>query len=101
VGTRLQLQAFLEVLLGSDAVFFQPPSNLQMTYPCIVFQIDDIVAQFADNKPYALEKRYMLTVIDRNPDSLIPDAVAGLPKCKFDTHFVKDNLNHFVFNLYF
>jgi hypothetical protein len=40
-------------------------------------------------------------VIYRHPDSDLPHKIASLPKCSFDRHFVSDNLNHDVFNLYF
>ena len=97
---RLQLQAVLEALLGSDFVYFQPPANVQMQYPCIVYRRMSARTDFAGNNPYRYDKRYQVTVIDRNPDSDIPDKVAGLPKCVFDRHFVANNLNHDVFNLY-
>lgn len=72
-----------------------------MPYPCIVYQMDKAQTKFADNNPYRYAKRYQVTVIDRDPDSTIPDKVAALPACTFDRFFVTDNLNHFVFTLYF
>lgn len=56
--------------------------------------------KFAENKPYRLTKRYSVTVIDLDPDSLVPDKVARLPMCTQSTFFVADNLNHDVFNVY-
>jgi hypothetical protein len=102
MAPRLQLQALLNEILGPSGVaYFQPPANVRMTYPCIVYQRDDANTKFADNKPYGYTKRYQVTVIDRDPDSPIPDKVAELPMCLFDRAFVADNLNHDVFNLYF
>lgn len=101
MGTRTDLQSALETLLGSRNVYFQPPPTLQMNYPCIVYNLDDIDTKFADNGPYAVEKRYSLTVIDKDPDSSIIDKVIMLQKCIFDRHFVTDNLNHNIFILYF
>jgi len=101
MGTRLELQTLLETLLDSRNVYFQPPPTVQMKYPCIVYNLDDIDTKFADNNPYRLEKRYSLTVIDKNPDSEIPDKIALLQKCVFDRHFVTDNLNHNIFVIYF
>lgn len=72
-----------------------------MRYPCIVYERDSIDIRHADNLPAHLTKRYQVTVIDRDPDSEIPDKVALLPMCSFASHFVTDNLNHDVFNLYF
>lgn len=98
---RLQLQSLLESLLGSVNVYFQPPPNLAMVYPCIVYNRDRAETEFADNIPYRRTKRYQVTIIDADPDSLIPDKVAELPMCLFERHFTADNLHHDVYNLYF
>jgi hypothetical protein len=99
VAPRAELQTILEAILGSDKVYFQPPSILQ--YPCILYRRDDMATTFADNEPFRITKRYQVTVIDRNPDSEIPDKIALLPTCIYDRSYVADNLNHDVFNLFF
>jgi hypothetical protein len=101
MAPRVELQTILEGVLGTGNVYFQPPPSLQMQYPCIVYKRDDAQTDFAGNKPYLYSKRYQVTVIDRNPDSHIPDRIAELPMCLFDRFFAADNLNHDVFNLYF
>lgn len=98
---RYLLQSLLEGLLGSDEVHFQPPPNVQMEYPAIVYYRDDIDTKFADNGPYSQTKRYQVTVIGRDPDSDIPDKIAALPLCSFSRSFTADNLYHDVFLLYF
>jgi hypothetical protein len=72
-----------------------------MQYPCIVYQRYNALTLFANNLPFRHTKRYQVTVIDRDPDSLIPDKVATLPMCLHNRFFVANNLNHDVFNLYF
>ena len=101
MGQRLALHQILKSLLGSDYVYFQPPSTVKMNYPCIVYRRSDIDTEFANNDPYNIHKQYQVTVIDPNPDSLIPDKVGKLPKCLFDRHYTADNLNHDVYNLYY
>lgn len=101
MGLRQQLQDLLTEILGTNNVYFQPPSNLVMKYPCIIYKRDDVVTEFANNKPYKHKKRYQVTVVDEDPDSEIPDKVAALPLCSFDRFFAADNLNHDVYNLYF
>jgi hypothetical protein len=101
MAPRLDLQEVLKTILGSDKVYFQPPANVQMVYPCIVYKRDDVDTRFADNGPYHRTKRYQVTVIDRDPDSEIPDKIAELPLCSFAQHFVADGLNHDVLSLYF
>lgn len=99
MGDRLELHALLKEL--TEHVYFQPPANVQMQYPCIVYSRDAADTLFAGNNPYRYTKRYQVTVIDRNPDSPIPDKVAVLPMCTFQRFFTADNLNHDVFDLYF
>lgn len=98
---RLLLQTLLEELLGSRNVYFQPPDNLQMNYPCIVYQRARPDTEFANNSVYHYRKRYTVTHIGRDPDSDVPDKLAKLPLCAYDRFFVADNLNHDVLNLFF
>lgn len=97
---RLQFNTVLQEKLGSGNVYFQPPSNVKMQYPCIVYERARADTQFAGDKPYRIVKRYTVTVIDRNPDSLVPEAIASLPSCTHSAFFVADNLNHDVFDLF-
>lgn len=101
MGDRLKLQALLEQIPGVAKAYFQPPNNLQMVYPCIVYERDYVDTKFANNSPYRHAKRYTVTVIDRNPDSEIPDKVAAQPTSRFNRRFTADNLHHDVYNLYF
>lgn len=98
---RLKLQTLLELTLGSRHVYFQPPPNVQMQYPAIVYERYRQDTDYANNLPYRNAKRYEVTVIDQDPDSKIPDAVAALPTCSFSRHFPADNLNHDIFFIYF
>ena len=100
MAQRLQLQELLETF-GAAKVYFQPPASIKLEYPAIIYARNYANTLFADNSTYRNTKRYQVMVIDRNPDSLIPDKVAALPMCLFDRHYVADNLNHDVFNLYF
>lgn len=101
MGRRLELHAIFTSLLDPPNVYFQPPETIVMQYPCIVYQRDSAHTAFADGIPYWIVRRYQVTVIDRNPDSDILDKVAALPKCLFNNHFVANNLNHDVYNLYY
>lgn len=101
MAPRLELQTILEGLLGSRNVYFQPPPSKQLEYPCIVYQRETVDIQHANNHPYKHLKRYLVTVMDRNPDSSIPDRVAQLPTVVYDRFFTADDLNHDVFRLFF
>lgn len=99
--SRLELQTLFENILGSRNVYFQPPESVKMNYPAIVYGLDNIENSFADDGVYLSKKKYLVTVIDEDPDSPIVDKVATLPTCRFNRHFQSDNLNHDVFILYF
>lgn len=96
-----ELQALLEEILGTKYVYFQPPKDKQMTYPCIVYQLDGVKTSYGDNRPYANHKRYLITYIDRNPDMYIPDKIALLPTASFNRFYIQDNLNHWAYRVYF
>lgn len=101
MAPRLELHALLVALLGSNNVYFQPPPTTQMKYPCITYHRDADSVDHADNRPYNRKIRYQVTVIDADPDSLIPAKIAELPLCSFDRFFTSDNLNHDVYQLFF
>jgi hypothetical protein len=101
MGSRLELQKLLEKILGTKDVYFQPPPNIQMNYPCIVYQRDSEVVRHAANQKYNHIQRYKVTIIDKDPDSKIRDKVRDLPLCSFSSFFVAENLNHDVFAIYF
>ena len=72
-----------------------------MTYPCIVYVVDNFDITYADNIPFLCEKRYAITVIDKTPDSELPDKLLKLPFCSFNRAYTASNLNHWVFTLYY
>lgn len=101
VQSRLELQDLLVTLLGSNNVYFQPPSNIKMKYPCIIYKRDDKDTRFSNNKPYKQKIRYLVTVVDPDPDNVIHEKVAELPLSSYVRYYIADNLNHDVYNLYF
>jgi hypothetical protein len=99
--SRLELQTLLEEILGSRNVYFQPPESVKMKYPAIVYSLKDIDNTFANDRVYLSKRKYLITVIDEDPDSKIVEKVSQLPTCRFNRHFESDNLNHDVFILEF
>jgi hypothetical protein len=97
---RLDLHALFKSLLKSEEVYFQPPSDVQMNYPCIVYQRDDAKVEYADNVGYSGVFRYVVTVIDRRPDNPVINQILMLPRCSYSRFYVADHLNHDVFHLF-
>lgn len=86
---------------GEDHCYFQPPTSIQMKYPCIVYKYVNDADIFADNIRFKKNKRYAVTIIDEDPDSKIPDRLKDLlPYCSSDRNFDSEGLSHFVFTLY-
>lgn len=99
---RLKLQTLLQSLLPTGKLaHFQPPTNVELRYPCIIYSLDGTDTVFADNSPYRLVDRYTVACIDKDPDSDIRNKVAVLPMTTFSAKFTADNLHHTVYTLYF
>ena len=99
---RKELHKILYKVKGIKKVYFQPPEDVHMIFPCIVYKLDGGTTRYADNRPYSFERAYQLTAIYQEYFSDIPDQLAMLlPKIRFDKTFVTDNLYHAVFTLYY
>ena len=98
---RLTLQNELEELLGSKNVYYQPPENIKMNYPAIMYSKSNMNNRHANDKVYKSMTRYDITVIDRNPDNPVISELLDWPYCAFDRHYTSENLNHDVFTLYY
>ena len=101
---RLELDAKLRKVMkeisGVENVYFQPPKNLKLKYPALVYELSDIEIRAADDSVYSQHIFYDLIVIDRNPDSLLVFAISSIPKCKYGRHYVSDNLYHDTFTIF-
>ena len=82
-------------------VYFQSPGKDKMKYPCILYRRNSDTVNYADDSRYHERDSYTVTVIDPDPDSLIPAKIKTLPYTRFDRHYAAENLNHDVFNVYF
>lgn len=101
MGRRLDLHEKLTAIPGVAKVYFQPPKNTVMQYPCIRYSLSDVKTDHAANAPYSHKNRYELIVIDRNPDTLIHVAIGQMPMSAFRRFYEADGLNHFVYEIYF
>lgn len=98
---RLMFHNLLSEKTGLRSIYFQPPSNLQMRYPCIVYSRNNNNTSYANDELYKYLQSYTVTIIDSNPDSEILDKILSIPFSRFNRHFTSDNLNHDVFQIYF
>ena len=82
-------------------VYYQPPMNVKMTFPCIEYHDAPWDTKFAGDSPYAITRHYQVTVIDPRPENPWIFELATLPMCTQERHYVSDGLNHDVFDLYY
>ena len=98
---RYELNSLLQEILGSNFVYFQPPENLKLHFPCIIYELSGKDVLHANDAKYRKVRRYTVTVVDKDPDSIIPLKIEELPLCTFDRVYVADNIYHSVYTLYY
>ena len=101
MGTTRSLQDELKTILGSNNVYFRPPSSIRMKYPCFVVDRAGASQYTADNRNYIWKKKYTVTYISNESDPDMVDTMLNhFEECKYDRPFVNDDLYHDVFTLF-
>lgn len=96
---RLELQALFEQFTPN--VYYQPPRNITLKYPCIIYQRQPTMGTHANNLMYMASLPYQITVIDRDPESIIADRLlSSFRYCNETARFTNDNLYHVVLTMY-
>ena len=100
MGSRLELHNELLKLIPN--AYFQPPSNIQLIYPCIVYHKNSKDIMNANNGKYLSTQEYRLTLIEKKADSPLADAIENsFNHCSITGYYVMDGLNHTTLNLYY
>lgn len=100
--TIAQIQEILEKILGSDKVYYQPPENVKIKYPCIIYETGNGVRTPADNKKYLFDQGYSVTYITKNPEQgQVQNGLLELPYCQPERTYKFENLYHWVYFIYF
>lgn len=82
-------------------VYFQPTANIQLKYPCIIYERNDMEKTTANNSTYIVSPSYKVLCISPEVDYSVPDEIyAEWTLSRFDTHYVTDNLYHTTMVLY-
>lgn len=99
---RIKLGKGLREVLGSNNVYFQSPESEKMKYPAIRYSLDDIETDNADDIKYSKNRRYSVILMDYDVDSEVVDKIlTSFEYCSFDRFYISDNLNHWVFTLFY
>lgn len=114
MSRRNELNEKLKEFLGSDAVYFNPPTGFKLKqYPCIVYNREAVDTRYANDETYLLFQPYSITLICKSVDEGEPwrdaeseDALYRrflkfFPKCSHERHFISDGLSHDVYKLWY
>lgn len=101
MNRRTELHEKLRELLGSSHVYFQPPESVRLSFPCIVYNLDDFDVKRANNDFYLGRDRYAVTLISKDPDDPRVRELLKWPLCSFSRFFTEDNLNHWTYEIYY
>lgn len=98
---RQNLQHELEEFTGRP-VFFQPLSNVRLSYPCTIYKLNGIYVNQANDMNYKASRRYQITYITKNAaDPLINEFITKFKMITFSNHFTSDNLHHYIYDIYY
>lgn len=98
--TYRDLLHMLQQAVGHIRVYFQPPENLKIEYPAVVFHLSKIEIDHASDMPYKGAKEYSVTLITKDPEPDVIDEILKIPYSSLDTTYISDGMNHFVFTVY-
>lgn len=99
--SRLEIQERLEALADNLHVYYQPPASVRISYPAIIFRLNDYSQNWADDNLYKKDRSYLITLIHYDPDNdLIEKLLWAFPKLRYDRTYTSDNLYHYVYVLY-
>lgn len=100
-GAREDLDTLLCETIGSEYVYFQPPENLQIQYPCIIYSLNGFFDRHASNKTYHRRREYSLLYITSDPDDANIEAIGNLELCSLGKPYTAENLHHYPYTIYY
>ena len=62
MASRVDLQAKLEEILGSRNVYYKAPENIKMSYPAIIYSLNNIEDRNANNSSYIRNRSYIKAI---------------------------------------
>ena len=101
MDSRLVLREQLQEIMGSNKVYFDPPTNTTMEYPCIKYELIKRRTQYANGNRYIRHDAYTITLIDKNHKHAIEicEQIEKIKYAMFDRTYVSDGLHHYVYTI--
>ena len=106
----------LRDLLGTDEVYFQPSYDAGtdedtgesyiltgINYPCFIMERTNAYQPWANSRNYLFTPCYQVTYINRDePDpDMLERVMQRFAYCRYQRHYVRDNLHHDIFMIYY
>ena len=98
---REDFQEYLKSLFDGVEVYYMPPENVRMSYPCFVIKLDHVDNLYSNGQIYSSRIRLSVTYITKHVDDyVIGDMLNANQYASFDRVYTSDNLRHYVFTVY-
>lgn len=98
---KSELSQLLHTLPLEGEIHFQPPENIKLKYPCIIYKFDRYKDFYAGDGRHIVREAYTVTHIYKDPTQNLREAIRLLfTYADFDRVFVNDNLYHDVYTIY-
>lgn len=98
---RVDIQEKFKFLLGSNNVYYQPPANLKMKYPAIVYSLDGLDVKRFDNKRLINKNCFSVTHIYRNEsENLVETMLKNFEYISFDNRSIVDGIYNDHYTIY-
>lgn len=92
----------MDLLEVCDNVYFQPPNNLKIKYPCIVYNKRIVDTKYANDDVYSIKQRYEVIAMSNDPDNTLAEQILkSIQYCTISSTFVVDNVYHTTLRLYY
>ena len=98
---RVDIQEKFKFLLGSNNVYYQPPANLKMKYPAIVYSLDGLDVKRFDNTRLINKNCFSVTHIYRNEsENLVETMLTNFEYISFDNRSIVDGIYNDHYTIY-
>ncbi len=105
ISSRAKLNDKLTTFANQNGllkVYFCPPTNVVMKYPCIVYEQTGVERHAANNHRYLSYIDYEIKIITGDADSSLPFLLEDCLQSECGVYegrrYVADNLHHYVVN---
>lgn len=97
-----KLNDILVEILGNNHVYYEPPEDVKIEYPCIVYKLVTPAIRKANNHLYFYNDCYELTVITEDPyNDIAKKLLERFQYISLGSRYLGDGLYHDPLTLYY